>query len=58
MSPKHVLVSLREAKRRSNPGMAWRERLNERLPRLLLARRGEWLAMTGWGKSGGQGVKK
>jgi hypothetical protein len=42
-------LSLRGAKRRSNLGVVGREHTNERLPRLLLAGRGEWLAMTGRG---------
>ena len=49
-------VSLRGAKRRSNPGVLGGERKDERLPRLLLAKRGEWLAMTGTDRVERQGV--
>ena len=43
------LLSLRGAERRSNLGAVWRDvgRM-QGLPRLLLARLGEWLAMTDW----------
>jgi len=51
--PRFTLVSLRGAKRRSNLGGVGRERMNERLPRLLHSRLGEWLAMTGWRETGG-----
>ena len=40
-------LSLRGAKRRSNPGVEGDEQSDERLLRLLLAQHREWLAMTG-----------
>ena len=51
-------VSLREAKRRSNLRVGYAVKRARRLPRLLLAWPGEWLAMTGWGGVGVQGVEE